>query len=78
MFEFDLDILCSGCIVVNNEIEFLFANVGCDDGEVLYNLISLNTGDRIFRNPVTLDKAKELLSRIPGNIKYRRITKRNY
>lgn len=77
MFEFDLDMLCSGCIIVNNGIEFLFANVGCDEGEVLYNLISLNTGDRVFRNPVALNKAKEYLSRIPGNTKYRRIAKRS-
>lgn len=48
MFEFDLDILCSGCIIVNNEIEFIFANVGSVEGEVLYNLISLDSGIEYF------------------------------
>lgn len=75
---FNLDDLNSGCIILNNGIEFLFANVGVnkDTGELLYNLIHIETGDRIFFNPITLEESKHKLEKIPGNTKFKRIVKR--
>lgn len=74
---FNLDDLNQGYIILNNGTEFLFANVGVneDTGELLYNLIDMKTGTRIFFNPITLEESKLKLKKIPGNIKFKRTIK---
>lgn len=75
--DFNLDDLKPGSVILNNGIEFLFANVGVtkDTKELLYNLIDIQTGQRIFFNPVTLEESKRKLEKIPGNTKFKHITK---